>query len=58
MSKVERYANLTAVVLPFAAFIAAIVLLWNSWVGPADLAILLTMYLLTAFGSRSGTTGC
>ena len=30
MSKIERYANLTAVVLPFAAFAAAVILLWNS----------------------------
>jgi stearoyl-CoA desaturase (delta-9 desaturase) len=54
MSKLERYANLTAVVLPFAAFITAIVLLWNSWVGPTDLAILAGMYLLTALGITVG----
>ena len=40
MSKLERNANLAAVVLPFAAFIASIALLWNDWVGPTDLAIL------------------
>src|SRR4051812_39058722 len=38
MSKLERYANLTAVVLPFVAFIAAIYFLWNDWVGATDLA--------------------
>jgi stearoyl-CoA desaturase (delta-9 desaturase) len=54
MSKLERYANLTAVVLPFAAFVAAVVLLWNSWVGTADLAILLGMYLVTAIGITVG----
>jgi stearoyl-CoA desaturase (delta-9 desaturase) len=54
MSKVERYANLTAVILPFAAFIAAIVLLWNDWVGPTDLAILAFMYLITALGITVG----
>ena len=54
MSKLERNANLAAVVLPFAAFIAAIVLLWNSWVGPADLAILAGMYLVTAIGITVG----
>jgi stearoyl-CoA desaturase (delta-9 desaturase) len=54
MSKLERYANLTAVVLPFAAFIAAVVLLWNDWVGPSDLAILAVMYLLTALGITIG----
>ena len=54
MSKLERYANLTAVVLPFAAFIAAIFILWNSWVGPTDLAILAGMYLVTALGITIG----
>jgi stearoyl-CoA desaturase (Delta-9 desaturase) len=54
MSKVERYANLTAVVLPFAAFAAAIVLLWNRAVGPADLAIFAVMYLVTAGGVTVG----
>jgi stearoyl-CoA desaturase (Delta-9 desaturase) len=54
MSKLERYLNLTAVVLPFAAFIAAIVLLWNSWVGPTDLAILAVMYLPTGLGITIG----
>ena len=54
MSKLERYANLTAVILPFAAFIAAIVLLWNDWVGPTDLAILAVMYLTTALGITIG----
>jgi stearoyl-CoA desaturase (delta-9 desaturase) len=54
MSKIERYANLTAVLLPFAAFIAAIALLWNSYVGPADLAIFGFMYLVTAFGITIG----
>ena len=54
MSKLERYANLTAVILPFAAFITAIVLLWNDWVGPVDLAILAAMYLTTALGITIG----
>src|SRR3954453_5198565 len=54
MSKIERYANLTAVLLPFAAFAAAIVLLWNRAVGPADLAIFAGMYLVTALGVTVG----
>jgi stearoyl-CoA desaturase (Delta-9 desaturase) len=54
MSKLERYANLTAVILPFAAFVAAIVLLWNDWVGPTDLAIFAGMYLATALGITIG----
>jgi stearoyl-CoA desaturase (delta-9 desaturase) len=54
MSKVERYANLTAAVLPFVAFVVAIVLLWNSLVGPTDLAIFAVMYLVTALGITVG----
>src|SRR3954470_21069675 len=54
MSKIARYANLTAVLLPFAAFAAAIVLLRNRAVGPADLAIFAGMYLVTALGVTVG----
>src|SRR5918912_1447364 len=54
MSKIERYANLFAVVVPFAAFLAAIVLLWHSLVGWTDLAILAVMYLATALGVTVG----
>ena len=54
MTKVEKYANLGAVVIPFLATIAAIVLLWNSFVSPADLAIAAAMYLLTAIGITVG----
>src|SRR3954454_21671007 len=54
MSKIERYANLTAVLLSFAAFAAAIVLTWNSRVGWTDLAIFAAMYLVTAFGVTVG----
>ena len=54
MSRVEKTANLGAVVVPFAATIAAIVLLWNSLVSPADLAIAAVLYLLTAIGVTVG----
>src|SRR3954464_14447988 len=54
MSKIERYANLGAVILPFAAFAAAIALLWNSLVGWTDLAILAVMYVTTALGVTVG----
>jgi stearoyl-CoA desaturase (delta-9 desaturase) len=54
MSKIQRYANLAAVILPFAAFAAAIVLLWNSLVGWTDLAILAVMYLTTALAVTVG----
>jgi stearoyl-CoA desaturase (Delta-9 desaturase) len=54
MSRAQRYTNLAAVVLPFAAFIVALVLLWNTAVGWTDLAILGGMYVVTAFGVTVG----
>jgi stearoyl-CoA desaturase (delta-9 desaturase) len=54
MTKVEKAANLGAVVVPFLATLVAVVLLWNDFVGPADLAIAATMYLLTAVGITVG----
>jgi stearoyl-CoA desaturase (Delta-9 desaturase) len=54
MSKLERNLNLTAAVLPFAAFIAAIVLFWNSLVGLSDLVIFGVMYFVTAMGITVG----
>ena len=54
MTRTEKVANLLAVVLPFAATLAAIPLLWNQAVGWTDLGILVVMYLLTAFGITIG----
>lgn len=54
MGKSEKIANLGAVVLPFAATVAAAALFWNRLVSPADLAIAATMYLLTAVGITVG----
>jgi stearoyl-CoA desaturase (delta-9 desaturase) len=54
MSKAQRYTNLGAVIVPFVAFIAAVVLLWNSIVGWTDLALLAVMYVLTGFGITIG----
>ncbi len=54
MTKFEKGVNLGAVVVPFIATIAAIVLLWNSWVSAADLIIAAVMYVLTAVGITVG----
>jgi stearoyl-CoA desaturase (Delta-9 desaturase) len=54
MSRVEKQFNLAAVVLPFLATIAAVVLLWNSVVSATDLAILAVMYVLTGLGVTVG----
>lgn len=48
MTRAQRISNLIAVVVPFAAFLVALVLLWNRAVGWTDLAILAGMYLVTA----------
>lgn len=54
MGRVEKAVNLGAVIVPFLATAAAIVLLWNDLVGISDLAIAATMYLLTAIGITVG----
>jgi stearoyl-CoA desaturase (Delta-9 desaturase) len=54
VTQLEKSVNLGAVVVPFFAVVAAIVLLWNSLVSPADLAIMAAMYLLTALGVTVG----
>jgi stearoyl-CoA desaturase (Delta-9 desaturase) len=54
MSRTHRIANLVIVVVPFLAFSAAIVLLWNQVVGVHDLWILGVMYVLTGLGVTVG----
>jgi stearoyl-CoA desaturase (delta-9 desaturase) len=54
MTRVEKAVNLGAVVVPFVATLSAVVLLWNSWVSPADLGIAAAMYLVTAAGITIG----
>jgi stearoyl-CoA desaturase (delta-9 desaturase) len=54
MSRAERAANIAGVVVPFAGVLAAVLLLWNSWVNATDLAILAVMYLVTALGVTIG----
>lgn len=54
MSALERRITVAAVVLPFAAFIAALVLLWGGLVSPLDLAIFAVMYALAGFGVTIG----
>jgi stearoyl-CoA desaturase (delta-9 desaturase) len=54
MSRTARNVNLVGVVVPFVAFLGALVLLWNRAVGPLDLAILALMYLLSGIGVTVG----
>jgi stearoyl-CoA desaturase (delta-9 desaturase) len=46
--------NLAGVIVPFVAFLGALVLLWNRAVGPLDLGILALMYLLSGIGVTVG----
>jgi len=54
MTRAHRISNLVAVVVPFLAFLAAIVLLWNKAVNVTDLAIFVVMYAITGFGITIG----
>jgi stearoyl-CoA desaturase (delta-9 desaturase) len=54
MTRLERNINVAAVVIPFLGLFAAGALLWNSLLGPLDLAIFAVMYLLTGVGVTVG----
>ena len=54
MTRAHRNINIGAVVLPFIAFLAAIPMLWNELVGPLDLILLLTIYVLSTVGITVG----
>ncbi|MEA2470550.1 MAG: hypothetical protein QOE38_1549, partial [Thermoleophilaceae bacterium] len=54
MSKLEKYANLVAVIVPFVAFAATVTFTWGHFVHGADLAILAGMYLVSALGITIG----
>jgi stearoyl-CoA desaturase (Delta-9 desaturase) len=54
MTRLERNVNLTAVLLPPLALAVAIPLLWGSLIGPSDVAIAATMYLVAGFGITVG----
>ena len=54
MTRAHKLANLLGVTLPFVGLIAAIGLLWNTWVGWTDIGLLLAGYLLTGVGITVG----
>src|SRR3954470_1701126 len=54
MSRPHQLFNLSGVLLPFAGFILAIVLLWDEWVDWTSLAVMLAMYVLTCLGVTLG----
>jgi stearoyl-CoA desaturase (Delta-9 desaturase) len=54
MTRAERIANMIGVVVPFLGLIAAVVLLWNSWVDWIDLGIMAVTYVLYGLGVTVG----
>lgn len=54
MTRAARYANMAAVIVPFIAFLVAIVVLWNRAVGWSDLVVLVVMYVVTGLGVTVG----
>jgi stearoyl-CoA desaturase (delta-9 desaturase) len=54
MTRAQRSANLIAVVLPFVAFIGALLLFWGRWVDASDLVAFGVMYLIAGFGVTVG----
>jgi stearoyl-CoA desaturase (delta-9 desaturase) len=54
MTRLERYVNVAAVLVPFLGFLVAAVALWSRAVGPSDMAILAGTYLLTGVGVTVG----
>jgi stearoyl-CoA desaturase (delta-9 desaturase) len=54
VSRTHKIVNLIGVPLPFVGLIAAIVLLWNRAIGPLEVALLASLYVLTALGVTLG----
>jgi stearoyl-CoA desaturase (Delta-9 desaturase) len=54
VTRLERNANIAAVVLPFLGVLVGGVLLWNSFLSPLDLTIMAVMYMATAMGITVG----
>jgi stearoyl-CoA desaturase (Delta-9 desaturase) len=54
MTRAQRSVNLIAVVLPFVAFVAAVLLFWGSWVDASDLIAFAVMYVIAGFGVTVG----
>src|SRR4051795_3011560 len=54
MSRTHQLLNLSGVIVPFAGFLLALALLWNTWVHWSSLALMAAMYVLTALGVTLG----
>jgi stearoyl-CoA desaturase (delta-9 desaturase) len=54
MTRAERNANIAAVLIPFAATIAAVALAWGNFIHGRDAVIFGAMYVASAFGITVG----
>ena len=54
MTRVHKIVNLIGVSVPPIGLIAAIVLLWNRAVGPLELALMVSLYVVTCLGVTLG----
>ena len=54
VSRAHKVANLLGVTLPLVGLVAAVALLWNKWLHPVDIALLVSGYLLTGIGVTVG----
>jgi len=54
LSRTHKMVNLAGIVLPFVGLAVAVGLLWNTMVGPVELAILGVGYVLTGIGITVG----
>jgi stearoyl-CoA desaturase (delta-9 desaturase) len=58
VTRFHRNLNIGAVVLPFAALLAAIPMLWNDLTGWTDLTLFAVMYAVSTAGITSASTAC
>jgi stearoyl-CoA desaturase (delta-9 desaturase) len=54
MTRAQRITNIVAVVLPFMAFAAAVVVFWNEAIAWTDVLIMVTLYVIAALGITIG----
>jgi stearoyl-CoA desaturase (delta-9 desaturase) len=54
VSRAHKIANLIGVSVPPIGLIAAIVLLWNRAIGPLELALMISLYVITCLGVTLG----
>ncbi len=54
MSRIHKIGNLVGVGVPPLCVVAAIILLWNRAIGPLELTLMLSLYVITALGITLG----